>query len=150
MEKTAHQIQLERTREIEAKAAELLERCSVVALTSINEKGYPRTCVVNKLQANGFSEIFMETSKRSAYHGKATHFENNPKASVCYFQGGDSVTLIGEVEIVRDLTAKQAFAEKVDRRFFKQGVADPRHVLLRFHAIEATFWIGGKFRTVRY
>ena len=28
------------------------------------------------------------------------HFENNPKASVCYFLGGDSVTLIGNIELV--------------------------------------------------
>ncbi len=44
MEKTASEIQKERTRELEEKANALIEKCNVAALTSINEKGYPRTC----------------------------------------------------------------------------------------------------------
>ena len=150
MTKTAAEIQKERTREIEEKAVQLLEKCAAVTLASINEQGYPRICVVTKLKANGFSEIYFETSKRSPYHGKATHFENNTKASVCYHLGGDSVTLIGDVEIIRDMAEKEAFASLCNPQFFKKGVADPRHVLLRFRAIEATFWIEGKFRTCRY
>ena len=46
MEKTAGQIQKERIRELEEKANMLLEKCKVATLTSINEKGYPRTCLL--------------------------------------------------------------------------------------------------------
>ena len=148
--KTASEIQKERIQEIEAKAARLLEKCDVVTLASVNENGYPRICVVNKLKANGFSEIYVETSKRSEIQGKAIHFQANPKASVCYHLGGDSVTLVGEVEIIRDLEIKKSFEQLANRGFFKNGVADPRHMLLRFWAIEATFWIEGRFRTVKY
>lgn len=70
MEKTADEIQKDRIKEIEEKASALLNKCSVVTLASINEKGYPRICAM--------------TSKRSHLNGKATHFENNKKASVCY------------------------------------------------------------------
>jgi general stress protein 26 len=150
MTKTAHEIQKERIREIEEKAEQLLEQCDTVTLASINEKGYPRICAVTKLHANGFSELYFETSKRSPYHGKATHFENNTKASVCYYIGGDSVTLIGDVEIIRDMEIKKAFEQQCNKRFFNKGMVDPKHVLLRFRANEATFWIGGKFRTCRY
>ncbi len=150
MPKTAHEIQQERIREIEEKANRLLEKCDVLTLASVNEHGYPRICAVSKLKANGFSEIYFQTSKRSQYHGKATHFEHNTKASVCYYLGGDSVTLIGEVEIVQDMEIKKAFEQQCDQRFFKKGIADPRFVLLRFHVKEATFWIAGKFRTCRY
>jgi general stress protein 26 len=148
--KTAHEIQKERIREIEEKAALLLEKCDSVILASVNENGYPRACVVTKLNATGFTEIYFQTSKRSAYHGKATHFENNPRASVCYYQGGDSVTLIGDIEIIRDLETKKAFAEQCAPKFFKKGIADPKHMLLRFRVREATFWIEGKFRTCKY
>lgn len=48
MEKTAYEIQKERIAEIEAKAAKLLDSVSVAALTSINENGYPRTCLLTK------------------------------------------------------------------------------------------------------
>ncbi len=150
MPKTANEIQKERIKEIEEKAAQLLEKCEVVTLASINEKGYPRICAVNKIKAVGFSEIYFQTSKRSEYHGKATHFQNNSRASVCYYQGGDSVTLIGDVEIIQDMAVKKEFEPFIDVRFFKKGIADPRHILLRFRVSEATFWIEGKFRTVRY
>ncbi len=148
--KTASEIQKERIQEIEEKAARLLEKCDMVTLASVNENGYPRICAVSKVKANGFSEIYVETSKRSETQGKAVHFQANPKASICYHFGGDSVTLVGEVEIIHDLEIKKEFAQLVNLVFFKKGIADPRHILLRFRAIEATFWIEGKFRTVKY
>ena len=148
--KTAGEIQKERIREIEDKAARLLEKCDVVTLASVNQQGYPRICTVSKLKAVGFSEIYVETSRRSEIQGKAVHFQANPKASVCYHLGGDSVTLVGEVEIISDPEIKKTFEPLVSRAFFKDGINDPRHVLLHFKATEATFWIEGRFRTVKY
>ena len=150
MEKTAHGLQKERIAEIEAKAARLLDGVSVAALTSINENGYPRTCVMGKAGNDGFSDIYFITSKRSALNGKATHFERNPKASVCYFSGGDSVTLIGSIEFITDRPTQERIWSEEHRRFFPKGLDDPRFRLLKFHTIEATFWIEGKFRTCRY
>jgi len=150
MEKTASQIQKERTKELEDKANALLLKCDTATLTSINEKGYPRTCVLSIAKAEGFSDLYFVTSKRSPISGKAVHFENNPKASVCYFLGGDSVTLIGTVEFIEDRAVQEAVWNETDRRFFKKGIDDPKFRLLHFHTIEATFWIEGKFRTCRY
>ena len=150
MEKTASEIQKERTRELEEKANALIEKFSVAALTSVNEKGYPRTCLLSIAKADGFSDIYFVTSKRSDINGKATHFENNPKASVCYFLDGDSVTLIGNVEFVADRQIQEAVWNETDRKFFKKGIDDPKFRLLKFHTIEATFWIEGKFRTCKY
>ncbi len=150
MEKTASQIQKERTRELEEKANSLIKKCDVATLSSINEKGYPRTCVLSIAKSDGFSDIYFVTSKRSNINGKATHFETNSKASVCYFLGGDSVTLIGNVEFIEDRDIQEAVWNETDRRFFKKGIDDPKFRLLKFHTIEATFWIEGKFRTCKY
>ena len=150
MEKTAYEIQKERIAELEAKAAELLDRVNIATLTSINENGYPRTCVMGKAVNNGFREIYFITSKRSKLNGKATHFEHNSKASVCYFLGRDSVTLIGNVEFVEDRATQERIWSEEHRRFFPKGLDDPKFRLLKFHTIEATFWIEGKFRTCKY
>lgn len=150
MEKKASEIQKERIKDIEDKASNLLEKCNVVTLASINEKGYPRICTISKAKAEGFQDIWFFTSKRSALNGKATHFENNEKASVSYSLGGDSVTLIGNVEIVSNMEEKMKFDNLCDRKFFKRGVIDSKCYLLKFHTIEATFWIEGKFRTCKY
>ena len=150
MEKTASEIQKERRRELEEKAIMLIKKCDVATLTSINENGYPRTCVLSIAKADGFSDIYFVTSKRSKLNGKATHFENNPKASVCYFFEGNSVTLIGNIEFIEDKEMQKSIWNESDREFFKKGIDDPKFRLLRFHTIEATFWIEGKFRTCKY
>lgn len=150
MEKTASQIQKERTKELEEKANELIKKCNVATLTSINEKGYPRTCLLSIARADGFSDVYFVTSKRSDINGKVTHFEANSKASVCYFLGGDSVTLIGEVEFIADREFQAAVWNETDRRFFLKGIEDPKFRLIKFHTKEATFWIDGKFRTCKY
>ena len=150
MEKTASQIQKERIRELEAKADALIAQCDVATLTSVNEKVYPRTCVLSIAGAEGFSDVYFVTSKRSAINGKATHFEANPKASVCYFRGGDSVTLIGTVEFIEDREQQERIWKATHRKFFKKGIEDPKFRLLHFHTREATFWIEGKFRTCKY
>jgi general stress protein 26 len=150
MEKKASEIQKERIKEIEDKASNLLEKCDVVTLASLNEKGYPRICAISKVKAEGFYDIWFFTSKRSTLNGKAIHFERNEKASVCYRLGGDSVTLIGNVEIVSNMEEKMKLDDLCDRNFFKTGVKDTKCCLLKFHTIEATFWIGGKFRTCKY
>lgn len=108
MERTANEIQKERRKEIEDKAYELIKKRDVATLTSINEKGYPRICVLSIAKTEEFSDVYFITSKRSPINGKATHFESNPKASVCYFLGGDSVTLIGNIEFVEDRETQES------------------------------------------
>ena len=90
------------------------------------------------------------TSKRSKLNGKVTHFERNNKASVCYTLGGDSVTLIGNIEFISDRDLQEQLWNEADRKFFSKGIDDPKFRLLKFHTIEATFWIESKFRTCKY
>lgn len=69
---------------------------------------------------------------------------------MCYQLGADSVTLVGTVEFVTDRALHEQVWNETDRSFFRRGVENPKFRLLRFHTLEATFWIGGKFRTVQY
>lgn len=48
MEKTAYKIQKECVAQSEAKAAALSDSVNIAALTSVNEAGYPRTCLMTK------------------------------------------------------------------------------------------------------
>ncbi len=150
MVKTVSEIQKERIKELEEKAKVLLEKCNVLTLASVNENGYPRICAISKIRSNGFLEIYFMTSKRSHLNGKATHFENNTKASVCYYLDGDSVTLIGNIEIIENMDEKRKFENDCDKNFFKKGIQDPKCYVLKFSTNEATFWIEGKFRTCKY
>lgn len=150
MEQKASDIQKQRIKEIEAKADELVQKCEIMFVSSVNEKGYPRTCCVRKLKDEGFRDIYFVTSKRSEKQGKAVHFEANPKSSICFQHGGDSLTLVGEVEIISGREEMEQLWNEGDRRFFPRGLEDPKIRFVHFRALEATFWIEGKFRTVKY
>lgn len=146
----ASDIQKQRIREIETLADALVDQCSVMFVSSVNEQGYPRTCCVSKLKNIGFREIVFVTSKRSEKQGKAKHFEENSKASVCFRREGDSLTLVGEVDIITDREEMLRLWNEGDRAFFPKGIDDPKIRFIRFHTMEATFWIDRHFRTVKY
>ena len=150
MAKTAAEIQKERIGEIEGLADELLAKCTALTLASVNEKGYPRICALSKQAGESFHDIYFVSSKRSDINGKVTHFENNSKASVCYTMNGDSVTLVGEVDFVTDKAELERMWTESNRPFFKNGWEDKKFRLIHFHTLEATFWIGGRFRTCKY
>lgn len=47
--------------------------------------------------------------------------------------GGDSVTLIGNIEFVEDRQLQESIWNESDRRFFSKGIDNPKFRLLKFH-----------------
>lgn len=126
-------------------AEQLLERCETVTLASVNQEGFPRICVLSRGQHVGIGQIFVSTGTDSA---KTRHFRSNSRASLCFTQGGDSVTLLGHVTVLEDAQTKQDHWENWFIDHFPGGPTDPGYCVLRFDAFEATIWIGGVFETV--
>lgn len=127
---------------IQEEAACLLQRSEVVVLTSVNKEGYPRPVPMSKIQAEGLSTVWTATGKDSV---KTADFALNPKAGLCFYEGGNSVALTGQVEIVTDQSLKEKYWQDWFIAHFPLGPSDPTYVLLKFNASEATFWIDGRF-----
>lgn len=130
------------TKTLNEKATELLQRCETVVLASINKEGYPRPVPLSKIASEDFSTIWMATGGDSL---KTTDFRSNPKAGLCFQDGGDSVALTGEVEVVTDEQKKAELWQDWFIGHFSGGPTDPNYVLLKFKANHATFWIEGVF-----
>lgn len=94
------------------KAEQLLQRCEVVVITSVNEEGYPRPVPMSKIKSEGYSVVWMATGNDSL---KTKDFRLNPKAGLCYSENGNSVALTGEVEVITDAEIKGALAGMVYR-----------------------------------
>ena len=62
------------------KAEQLLQRCEVVVITSVNEEGYPRPVPMSKIKSEGYSVVWMATGNDSL---KTKDFRLNPKAGLC-------------------------------------------------------------------
>lgn len=124
------------------KGMEMLQRCEVVVLTSINKDGYPRPVPMSKICAEKFNEIWMATGKNSL---KTKDFSTNPKAGLCFFEAGNSIAMIGTVEIVADNATKERFWQDWFIEHFPKGATDENYILLKFKGCHATIWIDGEF-----
>ncbi len=133
--------------QLEQKAAALLESCGEIIVASRSEEGYPRPCVLSKLEAQGLKAIYFSTGNDSK---KTAHFRENPRAGLCFYRDHDSVTMVGEIEIVTDTAKKRALWQDWMIEHFAGGPQDENYCVLCFRPREATIWIEGKFATYRY
>ena len=130
------------------KAENLLSKCQVCTVASVSEKGYPRICVLMPLKTVGIKEFWFSTGTSGT---KVRHFKNNGKSGVTFYNGGDSVTLMGNMEIVTDTSVKSDLWEKygdfLGRHFPNGGKNDPEYCIIHFVANETTIYIDGDFET---
>ena len=121
----------------------LLKKAGVVSLASIDPEGYPRVCVLSCLKPEDIGTIIVSTGTKGV---KTAHFRENTKASACFHDERDSVTLVGEVEFVTDPQIKKdVFLNWMYDHF--TGVDDPNYCVIAFHPKLATIWIEGHFGT---
>lgn len=125
------------------KSGELLEGCEEITLSSINEKGYPRTCVLSRTKSQGIKKIWCSTGLSGT---KVKHFNENPKSSVCFWKDGNSVTLVGEVIVRTDRQIREEMWLDWFINHFPGGIDDPNYCILEFSTTEqATLWIDREF-----
>jgi len=121
---------------IEEKAASMLQRCETVNLASVSTEGYPRPVPMARISSKGFSTVWLTTGKDSL---KVKHFKENPKAGLSYFENGNSVVLIGDVEVITDLETKKQFWIDWFIEYFPNGFEDTNYCLLKFKLLMLLF-----------
>lgn len=134
--------------ELIKQSEKLFEKCGLCSVASVSEEGYPRICILAKLKSEGINEIWFSTGASGT---KVRHFKSNDKAGVTFYDGGDSVTLTGTMEIVEDTSVKQSlwkeWAGFLCNHF--ESADDPEYAVIKFRAKEATIFVGGAFETVQ-
>ena len=124
-----------------------MKTCDSVQLAAINAQGYPRVCEMELLKSAGLSELFFTTLVQSA---KVAHYGQNSRAGVSYSSGCDSVSLVGEVEVIHDPDVKkQLWTNGHERRFVNNADGTPKYCILKFRTIEAAVFIDGEKETFR-
>ena len=78
------------TKTMKEKATELLQRCEVVVLASVNKEGYPRPVPMSKI-CNRRNFYYLDVYRSGLL--KTIDFLANPKAGLCFQDKGDSVAL---------------------------------------------------------
>ncbi|MCL2842842.1 MAG: pyridoxamine 5'-phosphate oxidase family protein [Oscillospiraceae bacterium] len=98
-------------------------------LSLLDENGYPTASALTIAKADGINWMTFATSPDS---NKAQRIAVCNRASVCIATSEYNITLVGTVEIVTDITAKQdSWFELMTHMW--SGPDDPAFCLLRFH-----------------
>jgi general stress protein 26 len=128
-------------------AKKLLVDGTTCAVSSITENGHPRVCFLIAIKNDGIKTVYFATGTSSK---KAKHYKQNPKAGVSFYKGNDSVTLVGSMEILSDKQEKNAlWQDWMAQHFPNGGKDDPEYTVIKFTAVEGTFWIDGNFDTLK-
>ena len=127
----------------------LIDKQKVSFIASISEDGFPHMkAMLSPRKREGIKEFWFSTGTSGT---KVRHFKSNEKAGVTFYNGGDSVTLTGEMKIVTDKAVKDELFYKwsdfLGRHFPNGGKDDPEYCILHFVANETTIYIDGAFET---
>jgi general stress protein 26 len=130
------------TNELIKKAEEFLAKSEINAISSIDENGYPRTAAMCSLKTEGINTVWFSTGTNSH---KVKNFIRSSKASVCYNDGNNNVTLIGDISIVDDIKIKTELWVDWFIKHFPLGTLDPNYCVLKFETKYMQAYIDDEF-----
>ena len=128
--------------ELMKKAEALMKNSEIASLTSIEENGYPRTAPMCSLKTEGIDVVWFSTGTNSH---KTKNYLANPKASVSYCLDGNSISLIGDMEVVEDKQIKTSLWVDWFIKHFPLGIDDPNYCILKFKANYIQIYIDDEF-----
>jgi len=115
-----------------------------VALSLIDQEGYPTTSTLSISKADGIRQITFGVSLDS---NKAKRAKANSHASVCIFdddyEGGAyyNITLVGDIEVVTDAQMKKDTWYEGLEEHFQNGTEDPNYCVLKFTTKRYNLWV---------
>ena len=133
------------TRRIYEKAVQLLKESNTLALSVMDEEGYPKIYAMEKVISVNLDTVIFITKKDS---NKVCLLNKNNKCCVEIHTEDDMVSLKGNVDIVESREENdQCLPNEYIRRL---EISDSeRYCILIFHAIEADLYIEGEINSVQ-
>ena len=135
----------------------IIESCSFVNLSTINQDGYPETrAMLNLSNSEMFPKLqklftddftFYFTTNTSSQ--KMAQVASNKNASVYFVKENSFGGLLftGKLEIVKDMKIKRSFWQDGWTMYYKGGVEDPDYSILKFRADKYKYY-NGQFEVV--
>jgi len=132
--------------ELIAKAEAIMRKADVAYIAKIDDQGYPRVSTISSIDTDGLKKVWLATGLKS---GKVKFFRQNNKASVCYHEGGNNITLIGDIAILTSPELKERLWQDWFIAHFPGGITDPNYCFLEFTAREAILWIDSQYKEIK-
>lgn len=124
--------------EVLAKASEIVKSLDHCTIAVIDDDGFPRASSISNIKAVGLRNMWFSTGLSS---GKVRCLEKNNKASVCYQQEGQNITLMGTIEILTNEEIKRELWVDWFIEHFPEGPNDPNYCILKFSSQKGVLWV---------
>ena len=116
-----------------------------VALSLLDNEGYPTTSTLSISKADGIRQITFAAQLDS---NKAKRAKENSRASICIFdddyESGAyyNITLVGDIEVVTDRdTKKETWYQGLEEYYPNGGLEDPNYCVLVFTTKRYNLWV---------
>jgi len=123
------------------KANRIIGTCKNAYIGLIDDQGFPVVSTIGTLNSESIFDSYFVTGTRS---NKYKCLKKNKRGSVCYHDGSNNITLIGEIEVLTDQETKSRFWQPWFTEFFPLGETDPAYCVLKFHTKRVLLWIDGE------
>jgi len=124
-----------------AKANQIIKTCDAAYLGVIDGNGFPHVSTVSTIKPENVFEAYFATGMGA---NKTKRLLHDRRASVCYREGSNNITLVGEAEILTDQETKSQCWLDWFINHFPGGETDPDYCIIKFTAKRASLWIDGE------
>lgn len=127
-------------RNTEQTIGNIADKSNMALISYVDEEGYPVTkAMLKPREREGIKTFWFSTNTSS---NKVKFFRKNPKASIYFvdkrfFRG---VSLIGTVEVLETVEAKERIWQEGDTVYYGEGVTDPDYCVLKFTATKGRYY----------
>jgi general stress protein 26 len=121
-----------------AKANKIIKNCDAAYLGVIDENGFPSVSTVSVIGPENIFEAYFSTNIGS---NKEKRLQKNNRASICYREGGNNITLVGDVEILTDQPTKSRFWIDWFIDHYSGGETDPNYCIIKFTTKRVSLWV---------
>lgn len=118
----------------------IADKSKLAFISYVDNEGYPITkAMLQPREREGIKVFWFSTNTSS---NKVKFFRENPKASIYFvdkrfFRG---VSLIGTVEVLETVEAKERIWRVGDTMYYPGGVTDPDYCVLKFTAVRGRYY----------
>ena len=118
----------------------MIDKSSLTQICYIDEGDYPITKAMLKPREREGIKVFWFSTNTSS--NKVKFLKENPKASIYFvdkrfFRG---VSLIGTIEVLETIEAKERIWQEGDTTYYQGGVTDPDYCVLKFTTLKGRFY----------
>jgi len=123
------------------KAEEIIGKSDAGYFTVIQPDGFPETAARSNIRPDGIRGCFFATGTSGAM---AAALRENGKASVCFRNDGDNVTLTGHARIISEKKIKEDLWQDWFINHFPGGLEDQEYTVVRFDTFRVSLWVDRK------